>query len=155
MVKWWHESVIIGHFERVMIVHSIHMPSALNRHGSWSIWCLRNASKTIFFKWLTALFLIPQIVEFKWLSEIIVIGHFTASIIVHYHAPNMAAVFSGMLREPQTASLSHPDISNPWLHAPCRVPQNYVRSCCQQSCPVRGHTDIISGDSSTIALVKS
>ena len=40
-----------------------------------------------------------------------IIGHYAASITIHYHASNMTAVFSGsMLREPHTVSLSHPDI---------------------------------------------
>ena len=39
------------------------------------------------------------------------IGHYIASIIAHYHASNMVAIFSDCtLGEPQTPSLSYLDI---------------------------------------------
>ena len=42
-----------------------------------------------------------------------IIDHYATSIIAHYHALNMAAIFVGcLLREPHshTASLNHPDL---------------------------------------------
>ena len=43
-------------------------------------------------------------------SKIMMIGHYTTSIIAHYYASNMAAIFSDCAPgEPQTASLSHPN----------------------------------------------
>ena len=42
------------------------------------------------------------------------IGHYAAIIIAHYHTSNMGAVFSGcMLEEPHTSPISYPDIYNP------------------------------------------
>ena len=58
--------------------------------------------------------IVPQIVEeqmFKRHNEIMIIGHYVAPIIAHYHVSNMAAIFSDCtLDEPQTDSLCHPDI---------------------------------------------
>ena len=90
--------------------------SVLNRHGLWIIWCLRNANKTILKKWPMSLEVVPQI-EVKLHSKIRVIGYYTVSIIAHYHTSKMTTIFSDrMLGEPQTSSLSRPNISNPcWL----------------------------------------
>ena len=44
------------------------------------------------------------------------------SIIVHYHASNMAEIFSdSTLGDPQTPSLSHPDIQNPGFYYICNM----------------------------------
>ena len=54
---------------------------------------------------------LPQIVETNNHSKIMMIGHCTASRITHYYASNVAAIFVDFtLREPQTPSLSHPDV---------------------------------------------
>ena len=58
-----------------------------------------------------SLVVIPQIVEVKWQSKIMIIGHYAASIIAHFHASNMAAVLLRcMLGEPHRAPHSHSDI---------------------------------------------
>ena len=43
------------------------------------------------------------IIEVKWCSKIMIIGHYTASIIAYHHTPKMAAVFLDCtIGEPQT-----------------------------------------------------
>ena len=58
-----------------------------------------------------SLVVIPQIVEAKSCSKIMLLGHYTASIIAHYHISNMLAIFSiCTLGDPQTSSLGQLDI---------------------------------------------
>ena len=65
----------------------------------------------LFRKRLVSLVVIPQIVMDISHSKIMMIGYYVASIIAHYHTSNMAAVFLYCtLGEPQTASLSDPDV---------------------------------------------
>ena len=55
--------------------------------------------------------IIPQIVEAKCRCKIMTVCHYTASIITHYHTPNMVAIFADCtLGEPQAPSLCHHDI---------------------------------------------
>ena len=66
-------------------------------------------------KWVIFLAVIPQMAASKWHSKIMMIDHYTASIIAHYHASNIyffiAAIFLDCtLGKPQIASLSHPGI---------------------------------------------
>ena len=51
--------------------------------------------------------IIPQMVEVNLHSEMMMIGHYAASITTHYHASNMATVFSDYaLSEPQHVHLA-------------------------------------------------
>ena len=72
---------------------------------------------------------IPQLVEVKWRSKIIMIGHHIARTIVHYPASNIAEVFLDCTQgETRITSVSHPDIEKPWLdamnapHSVCSAP---------------------------------
>ena len=58
-----------------------------------------------------SLVVIPPIVGVNLHNKIMMIGHYTASIITHYNALNMVAIFLDCtLGEPQIPSHSHPDI---------------------------------------------
>ena len=82
----------------------------LNRHGLWSIWCLK-CNWNNFIKWLMSLVIIPHLVVVNSHSKTMIIGHHTASIIANYHTSNMAVIFLDCtLGEHQSPPLSHPDI---------------------------------------------
>ena len=89
----------------------------LNRDGFSIHMMLLICNQDNFEKRPMSLVVVPQIVKFKWHSTIVIIGHYAASISVHYHTFNKAAIFFDcMMEELPTASFWHHDISNLWCH---------------------------------------